>query len=155
MMNSRVKLAILATIILISVTIYVSSIRKPDQINLILKIADKNIKISDIINPSANRIGMQLKAEDFKFGGDSSTLKTYLMYDSETSIMIQSISEEECQSREGRRDPVFSNTIYTVSIYRTSTFGSKRSLRDVATILGEEARRRGGTLVTEDQKCGG
>lgn len=153
-MNIRVILAILAAALLIAIATYTFSIKKPDSISLILKTGDKDVEISDILKQSSTKIGMTLKKEDFKFGGDSSIMKSYLMYDSEISVMIQSMSEEECRQREGRRDPIFSKTTFTVSIYRTSIFRPKRSLQDVARILKEEVRRQGGSLVTEDQKCG-
>lgn len=130
------------------------SSQKPEQINRILRIdGDKPTSLAEILSAVAGRTNMKVESQDFDFGGKSGTLKSVLIYDSRTSVMVRGTSTEECRPMEGRRDPSFSPTIFGVSIYRTSVFKPRMALAEVAKVLDEEARKRGGELITESQKC--
>jgi hypothetical protein len=145
------------TLVLLSfVGIAVSSCSsgKPEQLNLILRVdANRPASLGEIVSATATRTGMQVESQDFDYGGKNGLLKTYSMSGSRISLMIRATSNEECHPREGRRDPTFSRSVYGVSIYRTSMFKPNMALQEVATVLGEEANRRGGALVPESQNC--
>ena len=153
-MKTFYSIALVAILGVLLVSFSACSSSKPEQINLILRIdKGRSASLKEIMAAMANRIGMKLELQDFDYGGESGTLKAALAFDSRTSVMVRSISTEECSPREGRRDPSFSPSVYGVSIYRTSVFQPKLALHNVAEVLREEAQRRGGSLVTENQKC--
>jgi len=61
---------------------------------------------------------------------------------------------EECFPREGPRSVGFFANVYAVDIDDSwLLFGRRRSLQEVATVLAQEARLRGASLVTEREKC--
>jgi hypothetical protein len=147
----------LAFIICISIFLAIlssCSTDKPEQINMILRIdPDKPESLKKIVFTMADNVKMKVDSQNFDYGGKNGLLKAFLLYDSRTSVMIRGISDEECQSREGLRDPTFSRTLYAVSIYRTSIFKPKISLKELSEILYKEAKAYGGLLLSEEQKC--
>jgi hypothetical protein len=127
---------------------------KPEQLNLILRIdVTKPASLGEIVSAMANKTGMEVESQDYDYGGKDGVLKAFLVSGSRISVMIRGTSDEECYPREGRRDPTFSRLVYGVSIYRTSIFKPKMGLQEVATVLGQEAKQRGGALVPENQNC--
>jgi hypothetical protein len=127
---------------------------KPEQINLILKVdPERPSALKDIMTETASKIGMELESQDFSYGGKGGTLGAFLASGSRASIMVRAISDEECHPREGRRSPTFSSSVYSVSIYRTSVFNPKMSLRDMAKVLRDNAKNMGASLVSESEKC--
>jgi hypothetical protein len=152
----RKKIIALAVVAVgaLGVFLYYSSLQKPEQINRVLRIdANRPNSLTEIVSAVASRADMKVESQDFDYGGKSGTLKAFLIYDSRVSVMVRGTSNEECHPMEGRRDPSFSGTIYGVSIYRTSMFKPKMPLREIAKVVEEEARQRGGELITEGQKC--
>lgn len=144
----------LTHLILIGIAVSSCSPSKPEQLNLILRVdANRPTSLRDIVSAMANRTGLQVTSQDFDYGGKNGLLKAFLMSGSRISVMIRGTSEEECHSQEGRRDPTFSRSVYGVSIYRTSLFKPKIDLQQAAVVLREEAQRRGGDLLSENQKC--
>ena len=143
--------------ILLSLTgIVVSSCspNKPEQLNLILRVdATRPASLREIVSAMADRSRMKVESQDFDYGGKNGVLKAFLLSGSRVSVMIRGTSDEECHPREGQRDPSFSRPVYGVSIYRTSIFKPKMALQEVATVLGEEAKRRGGALLPESENC--
>jgi len=138
------------------VTVSSCSSGKPEQLNLILRIdAGHPASLNEIVSAMADRTGMKVTSQDFDYGGKSGLLKALLASNSRISIMVRGTSDEECHPREGRRDPTFSRSLYGVSIYRTSIFKPRMALKEVAAVLGEEAKRRGGALLPESQLCMG
>jgi hypothetical protein len=148
-------LALLLLSGVVAVTARSCSLSRPEQLNLILRV-DGNVpsSLTQVVSGMADRTGMKVESQDFNFGGKNGVLKTVSVYGGGTDVMIQGTSDEECHPLQGRRDPTFSRPVYAVSIYRTwSLFGPKMALKDVAAVLGEEAKRRGGALVPESQNC--
>lgn len=96
---------------------------------------------------------MKVESQDFDYGGKNAGFKGFLLSGSRVSVMIRGTSDEERHPREGRRDPSFSRPVYGVSIYHTSMFKPKMALQEIATVSGEEAKRRGGALLPESENC--
>jgi len=153
-MKGLYRSASLAFLGLMGIAVSSCSPSKPEQLNLILRIDAANpASLGEIVSAMANRADMKVESQDFDYGGKNGILKAFLASGSRVSVMIRGTSDEECHPREGRRDPSFSRPVYGVSIYRTSIFKPKITLQEVATVLGEEAKRRGGALVPESQNC--
>lgn len=151
----RIMLWALFSLLLLFVIaqVYRAGVR-PEQINrIMISSGSKDLPIIDISNAVAQSTLMTINREDFDFGGRSGTLQSVLIFDSRSSIMIRSISTEECVPEEGERDPKFSRSIYSVSIYRTSIFSPRIPLNKLSMIIEAEARRHDARLVTESEKC--
>lgn len=153
-MKGVYRSAALAFLSLMGIAVSSCSPSKPEQLNLILRIdAAKPASLGEIVSAMANRTGMKVNSQDFDFGGKNAVQKATLIFDSRVSVMVSSAFDEDCHPPEGYREVAFSRSVYGVSIYRTSIFKPKMALQEVANVLGEEAKRRGGALVAESQNC--
>jgi hypothetical protein len=153
-MKGLYRFAVLAFLALMGVAVSSCSPSKPEQLNLTLRIDAANpASLDDIVSAMANRTGMKVNSQDFDYGGKNGVQKATLIFDSRVSVMVSSTFDENCNPPEGYREVAFSRSVYGVSIYRTSIFKPKLALQEVANLLGEEAKRRGGALVPESQNC--
>jgi hypothetical protein len=127
---------------------------RPEQLNFILQIdKEKPASLGEIVSAMANRAGMKVKEQDFDYGGSNGVQKAFLIFDSRISVAVSGTFDEDCHTPEGYREIAFSSSAYGVSIYRTSIFKPRMALQEVANVLGEEAKRRGGALVPESENC--
>jgi hypothetical protein len=127
---------------------------RPEQLNFILRIDKaKPASLGEIVSAMANRAGMKVKEQDFDYGRSHGVQKAFLIFDSRISVAVSETFDEDCHPAEGYREIAFSSSAYGVSIYRTSIVKPRMALQEVANVLGEEAKRRGGELVAESDNC--
>ena len=96
---------------------------------------------------------MRAASQTSDFGGPAGTLRAYTLSGRSIQVIIQSSSVEECESREGPRDPEFSKTLYNVSVFKTSPFATSERMADVVQTIRQVAQREGATILSDAEKC--
>lgn len=125
-----------------------------EQASFVLRLAQgRENALEQIVPAAARKLGMRSTSEAFDYGAPGGKLRTYMLSGRGTQVMIRSLSVEECQVREGRREPEFSTTLYGVSAAKTWPSLNAPSIKDVIAVIREAARPQGAYVLSEVDKC--
>jgi hypothetical protein len=143
------------TPVILAMGLCVSACEVPgEQVSFALRLeTGQEQSMPRIVASAAQQLQMQTDSQTSDFGGRVGNMKAYLLSGHGIRAVIQTASVEECEIREGPRDPEFSTTLHNVHVFATSPFATAGRMEEVVRAIKNAAHREGATILAESDKC--
>jgi hypothetical protein len=127
---------------------------RPQQLNMILIMnpADPG-GIDDIVKEVARSTNMKISSRDMSTGPPKSKLRIFEIYNDTNSIVIQSVSDQECSSTNGPQELTYTKPTFSVTIADKSSAQPPAVLKKIAMVIENAAKARGGRLLNQEYAC--
>lgn len=133
------------SLVAIALTLSQSCSQTPQQINFDVD-TGSYANIVEVLRAVAGKHKLRFKEEEFQYGNSRSNISAYMLYNRIETVMVQN-KLIDCKTKEQTFTPCFSNSTYSISIYKSSFFKPTEPLGCLAADIASEIRDHGGAII--------